>query len=727
MDFLFMSTIPNTPITKTPPVNPEYSALRPAQDAFGKEVMTGHFSEIRKHCPRAFNPESTEDNIDDAYNRYIQYMTQLTSTYHENSANDVSVHASLLILELFGLFGDTRNAEVRHRGFYTLLQYREKALCAEYILEGLDRVRSYHNAREALYTVEQLWSPPTPGLSLYLFRGSAPIYMPFAWIWQCVVIAKESEGGASRMWFNMLVDHTVSENPTCSNYMIEKTGMATVREKLQYSAEIFKLAETVDGEMFAKQILNDINLVLNQGVDALHIPALADIFCLLLKTKEDASCQYENINFLYEHSGDCWKKNGRSLQNRINEQAYKSLQDATNLVWINVVQESRKEILGDNFELYENFMNANLKMFVDEKVIDIIDDVSDQVNLAQNHIPRLKFVKAEEFITAHQGNILKSYDSSNLLPPTDLSNYAIKAPDGTSAGIEGYTAYSLREQEFRVARPIEILPQHLRAINYLTPHLAKFLLVKFFLQHIYSTQSFILGSMVPDATTSARMYTTFNREKWSNMFEEARSYDDFMHSKKFECKDDVSYKPTVESNRLHRSLRTCVQKMQVKSGWQVPEGSILHVILSSDVLLQGFFPSFMQTADEPGFLEQLFSDKLAAAVDTRNNICFQDRGLPKVMNPYWAGHFDYRTGCDVDAVGDYQQGLRRVDGVCTTTSPDETCAERFPEFAEAILKDMAKTCQDLYAEGTVFTTPPSSSTKPADGEPLCERRPMTEQ
>ena len=97
------------------------------------------------------------------------------------------------------------------------------------------------------------------------------------------------------------------------------------------------------------------------------------------------------------------------------------------------------------------------------------------------------------------------------------------------------------------------------------------------------------------------------------------------------------------------------------------------------------------------------------------------------MNPYWAGHFDYRTGCDVDAVGDYQQGLRRVDGVCTTTSPDETCAERFPEFAEAILKDMAKTCQDLYAEGTVFTTPPSSSTKPADGEPLCERRPMTEQ
>jgi hypothetical protein len=708
-DFLFTATLPDTPIVRSPPINPEYSELRQGLDEWGPGAMRQHFDRIRSHCASAFYyPGQDEDAL---FRRYMTYATKLTNTYSMNTAGEVATHASLLVLELFGLHEDSLSAGANRRGFYTIDQYNEKARCAEYVLEGLERVRAFHSSREPPYTIEKLWTPPVPGRSLYFFRGSSPIYVPFAWLWQCVVVATDTEGGAPRAWFSMLVDPGASEYPECRNFKDFKdfkdtsaptasTDKETVKRKLQRSRDIFKLAETVNGVLFSDQLLDDINHVLVMGVDALHISVLADTFCLYTNVTSHSECPEKQAFFLHRDRDRCWTKSGRDLGNLIESGGSKP-------PWFNLLEETREVLLGGDFERQE----MDLDTLRAANAIEVTEDVDYLLGTALNYIPRLTFPHARDWLA---GNELDEASYDRL----STDDYAVETPPSNSFNCierDGMHTWHLKQDEFKVRKVGELVPE---TIAYLTPHLATVLLLRYFTRNIYSTQFFRSGSMIPHALSSARMYSSLNESNWKAHLEEAKTYDDFMRSKKFECQDDRTYKPTLETNRHHRFLRACVSEMKEDSGWVVEGGYVLHVEVSADVLLEGFFPSFIESEKEPGFLDSLFSDEWASKVDTRNNICFQDRGLPRVMNPYWAGHYDYRTGCDVEAVGDYRQSLRRVDGAC-----DETCAQRFPEFAATIRTDMPPACRDLYEQGTVFTAPAAWSTSLNDGEPLCQRQP----
>ena len=59
-----------------------------------------------------------------------------------------------------------------------------------------------------------------PGLSLYMFHERGQVFIPFMWLWKCVILSKHDEGGAAENWFERIasVEQSIPRNLECRVY-----------------------------------------------------------------------------------------------------------------------------------------------------------------------------------------------------------------------------------------------------------------------------------------------------------------------------------------------------------------------------------------------------------------------------------------------------------------------------------------------------------------------------
>ena len=724
VDFIFSSTVMGLAIQEVPPVNARYNRLIPSTLKWSPSVLSERLREIQLHCPRAFGAE--EGRI-----RYTTYLTKLTHAYSPQQAPDIARYADQLVLELFGVAKDARDMQTSGenvRGFVDLDNYMQAAKCAHYLLDGLARVHDYHQLKTPTYTSESIWTAPSPGKSLYMFRGHAPVYVPFAWLWQCVITATADEGGAPNTWYQQITDHAYPLSPVCLNFAsTDESDTITIRQQLQQSPRIFTIAEAKGEQTFAEQLASDVVHVLVSGISAMHISTLSDIDCV------HTTQPFFGFNLLLSYED--LVKTGRDLANRLEL----AEEDVDGLV--NIQHEALKLILGQQYDSDPQFRETTLDKLVNEGVLDERQDVGEMTPRSQLFIPRLKFKLVQEYLYATIKLMSTNYPDSLGRYVVNSSNDDITHAYNTTTGIDSYarlsdecaqrsestsyllnvraTSYLLNVREFLVREESEHVPTSLK---YLPVDLAVFFLLRYFEQHIYYTQTFLSGTLHPNEEASVHMYSSLTMTSWKDQhMSTARDYDNFMREKSFECRPDATYQPEQETNQLHSRMRACVSALKVDTGWRVPMAQILQVKVSSDMLLEGFYPAFIAADHTADFLDDLFSEDWAVSrADHREHICYNRDGSPEVMNPYWAGHFDYRTGCDLHTVGDYHNRLHTVDGTCGT---GDTCEAEFPVLYDVLNNKMSPQCQMLYLSGEVFATAATWSTK-SQYVPLCQRQPI---
>lgn len=720
LDWVF--SYPDGPVATALPLNPAYSAIQPLTEQWGPAAMQDKLTTLLVRCPHAFGGQVA---------RYREYMQRLAFEYPASEATEVAAYANRLLLQLFGIDmsgdgvpGDTTEDR---RGFNTLAGYREQAACAEYVLERLDAVQEHNRALQA-YTVEQLWDPPVPGTSLYLFRGMAVIYTPFAWFWRCAVATRSVDGGAETHWLRKLEDTLADVSAAdlvCRMFTDplnpeDQPATESVQEKLQRKSALFDFEPKLGG-----RLLTDIDAVLQSGLDALKISMFPDTYCVRSPGPSDPSCDpLSDTNIPNTMTtGACHYKTGRDIANDI--------QTPPSRVH-NILVEARRAMLGDGFGNASDFFEANIDMLAEgDYPLQLNDDVAALVDATLEFIPRVTFVKARKWLTDYEDLL------ENDVLPDPYIRADVTCPDSFSSPRGSTTApldlVELAEPEFHVRADSDLLT-HAGVINvrFLSMQRALYFLVRYFVLAIRTAGSFRAGSMLPSERSQAQMYDLLTEGAWKDHVEAALSYAEFMETKNFECSDDRAFRAQVESNALHSKLRACVRAMQEETGWRVSAAStdtattnanVLQIAVPAAVLLEGFLPSFIESAQERSYLEELFQAEWADRADPQRAVCSLSTSGAQVHNPYWAGMFDRVTGCDVRALGEPSIGLRTVDGTCATLATDQACGERFPRFDAALhgQRGMPGECTEMYAAGQVFSPPPASSLG-ASETPLCQRR-----
>lgn len=215
--------------------------------------------------------------------------------------------------------------------------------------------------------------------------------------------------------------------------------------------------------------------------------------------------------------------------------------------------------------------------------------------------------------------------------------------------------------------------------------------------------------------------------QFKDAFAAAQEYDTFMQTKNFECGNgDADL--TSSTNILHERIMDCVDAMQEDGGWIVPSLKRTRISLSQTILSNGFFLSFAESRTDDRWLSNLFSMKISELNSAADAICYMSKEKPEVMNPYWAGDFDFETGCDTSVKG----GIRYFDVRCRhrsnaqfDTTSDLGCSVTHKAYMEAVHTKMLPVCADHdRVRDTLLRLNMGSLLQ--EEVPLCERRPPTD-
>ena len=630
-----------------------------------------------ERCPNAFRGD--QDLFKDT-------LQKLTRPYFESQRSDITQRANLLILQIFGL-----DESSNYRGFSSIAEYETLASCASHVLQKLKDFKDHVDGKHTVYSFDNILLQEdeqqsdianvnlNPGLSLYMFHERGQVFIPFMWLWKCVILSKHDEGGAAEDWFARIAsaEQSIPRKLECGVYDTGRDSIRseiTVKQFLQYSESVFLVS---DKSSDAAVQIKDVEMAISATIQSLGLTSMPILDCI----SSDIHCT------LHDQSTCLTKTN--SVLGLIDQ--------STNY------QLDSYEIDSDTeYNLYTQvyttlFGNAENQYILSQKTmihqgILIETDLNELISKDSDFVPFLKFASLQniargmyisqlDLSEASSAGVIKAVYSDN-----SIEQYATPAGSDENE----HCMWVLKQKEFQFFKGTRKY--------YLTPSDALFQVLTNLEQFLYTIPSFTLGNIYKDTVVSALLQSTVNSYRGSN-FNKPNTYsvyewNVFMRTKKYECPaNNDGLNVERRTNPHHHKLEQCYESLKTSVGVKVRRNERYTMSTTDcsvkDMLMAGFYPHAHENSDEVTFLKNLTSSSWIynSYASLNDHICFSRDNNVEVINPYLATNYDIVSGCDVSTINN-----QLIIDVGCVRRQGADCNEIFSDYVGEVKFKMPETC-----------------------------------
>ena len=607
------------------------------------------------------------------------------------------------------------------RGFATLDEYLAHAKCARFVVRRLYEVRE--RAPAMVYKRDVPAVDVSAGTSLYFFQDRAAVYMPFRWFWQCVVLDENEATGAASHWLTTLASPTASDDSLqCANYVrapdadADRSEKGTVEHKEVTLATLLRQSRHIfggsDGLTAADNwIHDDILLLVSEALTTMQLTTLPNVECVSAVDGDstDAFAQLfpevdDHISTVYKHTSPLT----RTLQlGDIDDMVIDSVRK---YLW----ESGSGDVTGYSEEAFVLLTTADMQargMMASRSLNALVHE--DAVVVPGKVFTGLEYVALKQTMPK---KYLYPYAAATGFSKAETEGGAATAYAAPDSACDGF---KLTDREFgvlgafenpnrardpRVRFVPEALLRHTPGDRFLqdraffTQEQVRYLVLQFMRVYMPLQASMHGDKLVavrdPEVRDAMRLHADSESSRQylhegAFHLDRYKRYNLEMQRKTYECDEFTSIDYEWITNDGFQELRQCYQALQVKTGWVVQHDEFLHLVLTADMMTQGFFAAF--AAHEPAewgeFVDNMTRPEWASAAwrgEDQHQKCFSRAGQAELMNPALPGLFDTNIGCETARDAD---GTWTVDSAC-----DETCNEREPGLAAWLADYMPAGC-----------------------------------
>ena len=605
--------------------------------------------------------------FDDTYMSPIQRFGEFYNTLAlPFRANQMEVVAEFSTHLFLSVFGVTEYNSIEFQESF-IDEYMKRKKCAEYVME---RLKTLQAMWVDAYTYEPAQTGVrslVPGTSLYLIYNRIPVYVSFSWMWKCGILH-----GAGERWLQS-IPHDIECKTTPRT---DKTSQGvTVQDRMTYDDALYTKDET--DTVFADQVMHDLDHLIHLAIYQLGV-------------------------------GDCTDP---------------------------IKRYARQTLLSKDGDLEGDWYRWTVDHMIAANILEKRSPTQTLVSKYTNDFPYVRFKvlnyekltdtlyfdpKTAPDVALNECTLPVDEDNLPKFKIEDWCNFIFA--DGCVFHHDFFTAL---KQKTVMVQAVNFVLLFIERNMHLLPSFAG---DEFNIKYDNrATQTFREVSVV--SNNIKPMSLGLDPEEFKQALIDAADYDTFMADKGYECREnDIDLKSST--SLLHQRLGDCVDAMQDDGGWVVPQYKTVRISSSKDILTQGFFISFTETGTDDLWLSDIFSLRTSDLNSANDAICYLSSLKPEVMNPYWAGDFDFETGCDTSTA----DGIRYFDVRCRERRLGKDalfeageipgCFEKFKDYANAVKTKMLPVCVDNdRARQTLLRLNMGSLF--SDQVPLCSRKPPT--
>lgn len=661
-------------------------------DSVSSTSLESVFQDLRQNCETAFGAD-----YDTAMNEFETVYNDLRTPYAPTSSADIQATVNTLLPKLFNV----QPASMRNRGIDTMQHYKQKAKCLRYVYARLNAVESSNAAKLAVHAVAE---DETPGSTVYLFHPHAPLEMPLLWFWKCVVVARDTEGGAPLKWLSMMTSELDITVP-CVNADANSTQNATLLRHLQLQPDIYISSITARTNI---DLFSDILIALEMVFAFWNIDPLPSIHCFVTPDDQHAdSCD------TLQYNKSCTRVFA------LPESNIPDSKDALNSMYDLMLQflfkKTRLELEAMNALTLQNLLDLNLAV---ER--NLTSDLAESTDYS-NAIPVYELTSLsqdlEDLVFSQDPSVFRLETTRpNCVPNRTLefSEYQIASSVCVSSSSTQTPQPSdkLRVQMYRRIHSIMLTktmdpeitkcfdtnePSEPSKYKSISQKHALLLMLHYLKYVIHSTKDSKFGMLTYDEDVRSYMQRDVQLTKdFPDIAARASRYQMHIVSKNFICSETDNFQePDVSPLQL--SLRNCLMDLKHDIGWKVAKRDVLVLQPASDVLLGGFYASFAVSSAEPAFLDKLANTDWHKPkyVYARNELCFKTSAGAAYLRPLWSGDLDLQScpfgascGCETSSDGP----LSFFDVTCDSSSSMESCKSEFPTYYSTVTRRMYDDC-----------------------------------
>jgi hypothetical protein len=208
-----------------------------------------------------------------------------------------------------------------------------------------------------------------PGSTMYMFSGHFPVEVPLVWIWKCVLVASEVDGGAPRTWFETITDEEETYALKCPNLERSSRQDEDLRRHLQLQLDIYesnKLSE-LETDVYVEMLE-----VMQSAVDYWSVVPVPSVQCRKVNNLIDpAECNTQQYDALDKQ---CWLRLIRPQLQMLDEQQKTQLSCATEDAKCTLFDVILKVLFGRNRKTLENMNGITIKWLLE-------NDLARELNL----------------------------------------------------------------------------------------------------------------------------------------------------------------------------------------------------------------------------------------------------------------------------------------------------------------------------------------------------------
>lgn len=632
--------------------------------------LSSLLANLRSYCPNAFGSDE-----ETALAEFEAIYFETATPYNQR---DASARTSRVNRMLHGVFGNTR-------GFADVDEYLTLSRCAGYILEQLDTLR---DSTTSDYYQENPQLPPTPGKSLYFFTRHTATQVSFLWFWQCIILAREAEGGSRTDWLTN-PDLTL----VCPNYNQESLAQPTMRQRLMRAPYLFDVRGGPDDEVEAALLIAAVRSTITYAIDSLGLTNVEDIYCYGLRrnaptctalyphvpdenmkdfTPSPCDIDIETIRYLDGLDPDTvWVYAGRDPGELVEPEDASELSIRGDLMRI---------IFGGDFRTLAYSMTY--ENLIEEEIITEGFELDGEVAADSVFFHGIHFNNLDEYAENPPPSPVSlspvSVDGrQNLLTSAQIGWAELDTTcgdffaDGLEQDYEFFRVVQNEHSWVGVAPP-GTCGIHDPAQTVVTKEQALCLTISVFRREVVNTDIFRTGNM----HHVRQLSTQQTHDSLRSALDLSSQTDAFLLAKKFPC-GDQGWNPTDVTNRQFQKLQDCIRdRLSHDISSRLPGRETLRLPLHASIVLHPFVLSVSEPPDSR-YLSSLFTDDLARA-KISEQICFKSPGgRIESINPYSATRFDIETGCDIEHV---TGSTWAVDYGCMRL-PGTECRDAHPTYA----------------------------------------------
>jgi hypothetical protein len=664
------------------------------KDASTSTSLENLFTDLRQNCETAFGTD-----YDTAINEFETVYNDLRAPYAPSSSADIQNTVNTLLLKVFNL----RPTSMRDRGIESMHQYKQKAKCLRYMYDRLQVVRNNNAEKLAVYTVAP---EEIPGSTLYLFHPHAPLEVPLLWFWKCVIVAKETEGGAPLQWLAMMTKELDSTVP-CENVDTNSTQTSTLRRHLQLQPDIYISSVTARTNI---DIFSDMLIALEMAFAFWNIDPLPSINCFVTPSDEhDDWCNTSQ----YSNGKDCTRVFAPPISD-VPDSKY-ALNSMFDLALQFLFKKTRSELEEMNALTLQNLLDWNL---AEER--NLTSNLAESTDYS-NAIPVYELTALsrdlEDLLVSQDPTVFRLQNTRvvNCLPDEALefpeyqiaTSVCISSRPGEIPLPNDKLRVQMYNRIFSIINTKTSDPEILKCFDTNEPQdkysaisqkQALLLMMHYLKYVIHSTKDSKFGMLTYDEDVRWYMQrdVALTREV-ADITAKASRYQMHIVAKNFICSETETFPDPVPESPLQANLRNCLADLKREIGWRVSKRDSLVLQPARDVLLGGFYASFAVSSTEDPFVDSLVNTdwQKAKHVFTRNELCFKTLTGAAYLRPLWTGNLDLQScpfgescGCETSRDGP----VSFFDISCDKSSSMESCKAEFPTFYTTVTTAMYEDC-----------------------------------